>query len=211
MLIPGDTIIDELRAYGRCVQGVLHVGAHDCEEMPFYNSLGIPAENIIWIDALQNKVNEAKARGIPNVFQAIITDKDDQSVTFHVSNNIQSSSIFDFGTHAQYYPGIRYTNTIQTTTTTLDTFFTKHGLDPSVYDFWNFDIQGAEMLALQGATNALKHAYALYLEVNVEEVYKGCARLHELDKFLYENGFVRIKTEITGMGWGDALYLKLHP
>ena len=91
---------------------------------------------------------------------------------------------------------------------TLDTFFQRQQLDPSQYDFWNFDIQGAEMLALKGAPKALRHAKALYLEVNTEEVYKGCAKMDELDAFLTPLGFKRVITEITPFGWGDALYVK---
>lgn len=208
MLIHGDIIQECLRTYDIQIAGALHIGAHDCEEMSFYNCMNISENSIIWIDALQHKVDEAQKRGVPNVFHAVITDKDDQIVTFHVSNNGQSSSVLEFGTHADMYPDIHYTHAFQATTTTIDTFFNKHTLDPSKYDFWNFDIQGAEMLALQGGSHAIQYAKAIYLEVNIDELYKGCARLHEVDTFLHNHGFHRVTIEMTEMGWGDALYLR---
>ena len=200
--------MEALAKAGIMPKGVLHVGAHECEELPFYQRLGIAKDNMIWIDAIQSKVQQAQARGVPNVFQAVVTDKDNDTVTFKVTNNVQSSSILDFGTHAKHHPHVHFVSESKETTVTLDTFFERQQLDPSRYDFWNFDIQGAEMLALKGATNALKYAKALYLEVNTEEVYKGCAKMEELDTFLGSIGFRRVLTDITQFGWGDALYVR---
>lgn len=208
MLIPGNIVIQILKSKGISVSGALHIGAHDCEEMQFYNNMGISANKVVWIDAIQEKVDQAKSRHIPNVYQAVITDKDDQTVTFHVSNNVQSSSILEFGSHAKHHPNVRFVRDVELQTVTVDTFFQRNGLNPANYDFWNFDIQGAEMLALIGATHALQYPKALYLEVNTEEVYKGCAKMDEIDTLLGSLGFTRVKTDITGAGWGDALYIR---
>jgi hypothetical protein len=206
MLIKQELVIEALARAGIRPNGVLHVGAHECEELPFYERLGVSKESMVWIDAVQSKVQQAQARGVPNVFQAVVTDKDDAIVTFKVTNNVQSSSILDFGTHAKHHPWVYFVSQSEEKTVTLDTFFQRQSLDPSRYDFWNFDIQGAELLALKGGIDALKHAKALYLEVNTEEVYKGCAKLEELDAFLV--GFKRVITDITPHGWGDALYVR---
>ena len=88
-------------------------------------------------------------------------------------------------------------------------------IDFTKLNFWNFDIQGAELLALKGAGDLLKYADALYLEVNTEEVYKNCARLNEMDDFLKDKGFMRVALSIykngSGIedGWGDALYMRI--
>jgi len=208
MLIKQETVMEALAKASIMPKGVLHVGAHECEELPFYQRLGISKDNMVWIDAIQSKVQQAQARGIPNVFKAVVTDKDDDTVTFKITNNVQSSSILDFGTHADSYPWVHFISQSEEKTVTLDTFFERQQLDPSRYDFWNFDIQGAEMLALKGATGALKYAKVLYLEVNTQEVYKGCAKLEELDAFLLNMGFKRVLTDITPHGWGDALYVR---
>ena len=52
--------------------GAFHVGAHDCEELSFYNNIEIKDNNIIWIDAINSLVLRAKSRGIQNIYNAII-------------------------------------------------------------------------------------------------------------------------------------------
>jgi hypothetical protein len=189
------------------IKGCFHVGAHDCEELPIYNNFGIKTEDIIWVDALSFKVEQSIARGIPNVYHAVITDKDDEDVVFNVANNIQSSSILEFGTHATEHPQVVFVDKIHQKSITIDTFFKRNNLDASKYDFWNFDIQGAELLALKGATETIKHAKVLYLEVNSKELYKDCALINEIDEFLAPLGFKRVLTNMTIHKWGDALYI----
>ena len=199
---------DEIRAVtDLAFTGVLHIGAHECEEIPFYEKLHVPT--VIWMDAMKDKVDQAIARGIPNVYHAVVTDQDDQEVTFHVANNGQSSSVLEFGTHSVEHPWVTYVQEIKQKTVTIDSFFARNGIDPSLYTFWNFDIQGAELMALQGATHAIQYAKALYLEVNEKELYQGCALLPELDAFLQTKGFRRVLTRMTEHGWGDALYLRI--
>jgi hypothetical protein len=191
------------------IKGVFHVGAHDCEELLFYNSFGVKNEDIVWIDAVESKVTDATNRGIVNVYNALITDKDDEDIYFNVSNNIQSSSILEFGTHSHEHPWVVYTDKVLKKSITVDTFFEKNDLDASEYNFWNFDIQGAELIALKGATKSLQYVKALYLEVNEKELYKNCALIDEIDEFLSKHNFKRVLTKFTQHGWGDALYLKL--
>ena len=189
------------------ISGSFHIGAHECEELSFYHKMGIKNEDIIWIDAIHSKVIEAQNRGIQNVYNEIITDKDDQDIVFNISNNFQSSSVLDFGTHLQEHPGIIYTDKIYGKSITIDTFFERNNKDASIYNFWNFDIQGAELMALKGATQSIKYAKAIYLEVNVKELYKNCGLINEIDNFLLQYNFKRVLTNITKHGWGDALYI----
>jgi len=207
MLISFDEINKILLSKKMNINGSLHIGAHECEELTFYNQLGLKKEDIIWIDAIPSKVNDAKNRGIPNVFNAVITDKDDEEVTFNISNNVQSSSVLELGTHLQEHPWVVYVDQIKQKSITIDTFFERNNIDASKYNFWNFDIQGAELLALKGATQSIKYAKALYLEVNEKELYKKCGLIGEIDEFLLEYNFKRVLTNITEHGWGDALYI----
>jgi hypothetical protein len=211
MLFKQETVIQALHDHGITPKGVLHIGAHECEELPFYERIGVPKEQMVWVDAVQDKVNQATARGVPNVFKAVVTDKDDDTVTFRLTNNVQSSSVLEFGTHSKHHGWVHFVGETKETTVTVDTFLQRHNLDARKYDFWNFDIQGVELLALKGATKALDHVKALYLEVNIEEVYKGCARMNEIDEFLGVRGFKRVITHMTEYGWGDAMYVKIAP
>lgn len=191
------------------IKGVLHIGAHDCEELPFYRDyLNVLPDNIYWVDAIPFKVEECKRKNIPNVYQAIITDADNKQVSFNISNNIQSSSIFEFNTHAKEHPSVHYVNKFVSTSTTIDSFFKQHGIDPTRINFWNLDIQGCELLALKGGCESIKYADVLYLEVNEQELYKDCGLIQDLDEFLAFHNFQRILTKMTPHGWGDAIYMK---
>lgn len=208
MYIPVDIIMKILESMRIKVKGSLHVGAHNCEEIQIYNQMGLSNNDIVWIDAMHSKVVEAKHRGIPNVYQAVVSDQDDQDVKFNVSNNGQSSSILEFQTHAYQHPEVRFVSSSIEKTTTIDTFFSRNNLDASKYNFWNFDIQGAELLALKGASNSIQYADAIYLEVNEEYLYKDCALIGEIDTFLNAKGFIRVHTVMTQWKWGDALYVR---
>ena len=207
MLIPFSDINTILLSRNISVKGAFHIGAHDCEELFFYRNLNLPPESIVWIDAIEKKVQQAKARGVPNVFHAVVTDVDDAPITFNVSNNVESSSVLEFGTHSQEHPWVVYVDKVQQQSVTVDTFFERNGLDASKYNFWNFDIQGAELMALRGAVKSIQHAKAIYLEVNEKELYKGCGLIGEIDAFLARYNFKRVLTNMTGHGWGDALYV----
>ena len=208
MLIPGDRVIEILKDNNIDIKGVLHIGAHKCEEMHFYNTVGLVAENIIWIDALPNKVSDAKERGIPNVYHAVVTDKDDDIVKFNVANNGESSSVLEFGTHSAEHPHVHYVSSIEQSTVTIDTFAERNKLDLSQCHFWNLDIQGAELMALRGGLNAIQYAKVIYLEVNVNELYVGCGLIGDVHAFLINQGFLLKGSEITRHGWGDALYIR---
>ena len=188
------------------VNGSFHIGAHECEELAFYNKLGIKNEDVVWIDAIPSKVNEAKKRGIPNVYNAVITDNNDDDIIFNVSNNVQSSSVLEFGTHSQEHPSVVYVSKLHAKSITIDTFFERNNINASKYNFLNFDIQGAELMALKGATQSIKYAKAIYLEVNEKELYKKCGLINEIDIFLSKYKFKRVLTKMTSHGWGDALY-----
>lgn len=208
MLISHNDILRILQENNIHIFGALHIGAHECEEIPFYRTLGLQLKDIVWIDAIQGKVQQATHRNIPNVYHATITDKDDKIVDFHVSNNAQSSSVLQLGTHLQEHPNIFYMCSVSQVSITIPTFFTRNNLDPSKYNFWNFDIQGAELMALRGADSCIKHVDVMYLEVNEKELYQGCGLITEIDDFLQKHGFKRVLTAITAHGWGDALYIR---
>jgi hypothetical protein len=207
MLISFEEINKILLSKNINISGSFHIGAHDCEELQFYNNLGLKNEDVVWIDAIPSKVFEAINRGIPNVYNAVITDKDDEEIIFNVSNNVQSSSILEFETHSQEHPSVVYVDKIYQKSITVDTFFERNNIDASKYNFWNFDIQGAELLALKGSIQSIKYAKALYLEVNEKELYKNCGLISEIDMFLSEYNFKRVLTNMTSHGWGDALYV----
>lgn len=211
MLISKDELINIFNKYNirlDSINGVLHIGAHECEELSLYEELGVKRNNIVWIDGNNDKVHEAQHKGIPNVYYGVIADIDNKEVEFNITNNGQSSSILDFGSHSRHHPHVHFIGKQIHKTSTIDTFFKNNNLDMTKYNFWNFDIQGAELMALKGAKEAINYATAMYLEVNSEEVYKNCGLINEIDDFLSQYGFKRVLTKMTEYGWGDALYIR---
>jgi FkbM family methyltransferase len=201
MLIPLDNLV---KKYNINFKGILHVGAHECEELKDYERY-ISREKILWIEALPEKVEISKSRypGI-NIENAIASDTV-ESVTFKVSNNGQSSSILDFGLHSHYHPQVHYVTTFQGTTTLLKDILPKYDIN---YNFLNLDIQGAELKALKGMDQYLDKVDYIYTEVNSDYVYKDCALIGELDDYLSRFGLTRVETQWTDYKWGDAFYIR---
>jgi FkbM family methyltransferase len=190
------------------ITGILHIGAHECEELNDYIKYVNP-NNIYWVEAQQEKVNLMKSRNISNIYSAIIDDVDDKDVTLNISNNGQSSSILEFGTHLQHHPDVQYIGKIQGKTKRLDTLIEKNSIPIDKLNFLNLDIQGVELRALRSMEKYLKHVNYIYTEVNTDYVYKDCNLVGEIDDYLKEFGFKRVATRMAGnAGWGDALYIK---
>ena len=62
MLFNTQEIINALNKCGVKINGVLHVGAHDCQEIGFYNN-DLNVKDIVWIDALESKVKQGLQNG----------------------------------------------------------------------------------------------------------------------------------------------------
>jgi len=60
MLIGFSEINTQLSLYNITLTGVLHLGAHECEELGFYHQMGLANSDIIWIDANQSKVSASR-------------------------------------------------------------------------------------------------------------------------------------------------------
>lgn len=209
MLIPFEQVYRFIQSSGNIIKGVLHLGAHECEEKEYYNKAGISDNQIIWIDGNKNLVDSMKSKNFNNIYHALI-DNEEKLVEFKITNNGQSSSILDLGTHADLYPHIVVTENQKLYTTRLDKFFESNNIDPSKYDFWNLDIQGTELRALKSAEKYLKYVNYIYTEANTKEVYKGCALLPEMDEYLKQHGFARLAfQEYENHGWGDAFYVRV--
>lgn len=208
MLIPFSQVYGYLKSQGQGISGILHVGAHECEERIDYNREGINDSVIYWVEGNKDKVEEMKEKNIPNIFHALV-DIEQRDVEFNITNNGQSSSILPLDTHSKHYPHITVSEKRKMRTTTLKKLIEENSFPIETLNFWNFDIQGAELLALKGAEEYLKYAKYIYIEVNVETLYSGCALLPELDDFLSSKGFQRVGIKLVEQGWGDALYIRV--
>ena len=202
MLISLDELIQK---YNIQFKGILHVGAHECEELNDYEKY-LSRDKILWIEALPDKVVLCKEK-YPNILieNAIVSDTV-ENVRFNISNNGQSSSILDFGLHSHFHPHVHYIGHFVSETKLLNDILPKYNIE---FNFLNFDIQGAELKALKGMEEYLNKVDYLYTEVNSDYVYKDCALIKELDEYLLKFGLHRVETRWCGQcKWGDAFYIR---
>ncbi len=188
-------------------KGIIHVGAHTAEELDAYNERGI--KHVIWIEAnpslIPQLVKKVDKFGHKVICEAV-NDIDDQVVKFNITNNVQSSSLLELGTHKVEHPHIFVEKTIQVRTRRLDTIINESKVDMTQYDFLNLDIQGVELNAIKSLGIYLDQIKYIYTEVNKAQLYDGCNLVDDMTNFLSSKGFKLITISWTQYGWGDAFY-----
>lgn len=196
MLLDLDKII---KKYNLKINGILHIGAHKCEELPIYNNLNI--NNVIWIDA--NPKLSAK-----NIHNFVCSNTDKGYSSLHITNNSDSSTIYNFDSHLEKYPDIYVKETILVPNKTIDTFYKEQNIPKDYANMLVLCIQGSELLALQGMNNTLKYYDAIITKVNYGYVYKNNTLIKEMDDFLIRKNFKRVEVKWTEKDWGQAFYIK---
>jgi FkbM family methyltransferase len=191
-------------------KGAIHVGAHEGQEREFYKRMGF--EKVIWFEPnkdlmsrLIENISEFKYHKYYNVGIHDIL----KSAKLHISNNDgQSSSILELGKHAKYHPDVVYVEDQDIQLERMDEFLEKNKIDINEYNFLNVDVQGVELNVIKSFGKQIRKMDYIYLEVNDEELYKGCALLPEIDDYLRKYGFIRLGIKMTKCHWGDAFYKK---
>lgn len=192
--------------YNIKLKGILHVGAHECEEIGDYLCY-LPVNKILWVEAMKDKVDTIKqlSNNVVLIEHAVVSDKI-ENVKFNISNNGQSSSFLDFGTHEKNHPHVWFIDSFEAETKLLKDIICKYDIE---FNFINLDIQGAELKALKGMEEHLNNIDYIYTEVNDDYVYKNCALVSEIDEYLKKFGFERVETQwCSDYKWGDAFYVK---
>lgn len=206
MYIPIHEIISRHHAD---IKGILHLGAHLGEEAKDYHDAGI--DRVIWVEGNPSLVSQLKenvaAYSQNQVFNLLVSDKDNAAVNFNVTEFSQSSSILELGITKEIH-GTNVIEKIPLTAHRIDSFFRDNNLNIEAYNFVNIDLQGYELIALKSMGRLLDNVDWVYTEVNVKSLYKNCALLYQVDNFLLKKGFVRVQTYMTTHFWGDALYVR---
>lgn len=184
------------------IKGVIHIGAHFGEEYELYKSLNIKNLHFFepvpsTFEILKNNVKDAK---LYNVALGNISGEIEMNI--ETANQGQSNSILEPDIHLKQYPHITFNNKIKVKINKLDEF------NISNCNIINIDVQGFELEVFKGSVNTLDKIDYIISEVNREEVYKNCANVHLLDKFLNKYNFKRMETNWEGVSWGDAFYQK---
>ncbi len=199
--------VSELSKYWNIAPtGVLHVGAHLGEEASDYEKFGWAP--VIWVEAQPSLVKVLNSKLDPSkhkVIEAAIWEEGGVPLKLHIASNSQSTSLLNFGTHADSYPDITFVSEIEVITKRLDSVIKPDEMP----NFINLDIQGVELPAIKSLGKLLLSVDYIYTEVNKMEVYEGCTLVKDLDDYLLVNGFRRATTRwYLKEGWGDALYIR---
>lgn len=200
-----------MRRHGVTPRGVIHVGAHQAGELDEYLRMGFT--KIFYVEANPALIPalRIKAAAHPGkVFVAHAAASDiDGVVLLRITSMDQSSSILPLGEHLEIYPSIREVSQVEVRSRRLDTLMAEEGLSPADFNFLNLDIQGAELMALRGASSLLVGISAVNTEVNLKELYQGAALLGELEEHMASAGFNRAAMVTPWHpAWGDAFYVR---
>lgn len=194
------------------ISNIIHVGAHLGEESASYSDNNI--NKVIWIEGNEDLIEQLnhnlKSRSNDVILNYLIGQENGKEVCFHISNNGQSSSILEFGTHSKNHPEVKYIEKKIRKTYRLDYIIESENINPKDFNFLNLDIQGCELDAIKSYEKYLINVDYIYTEVNSDYVYKNCSLIGEMDLYLSKFGFSRKETHWVGnFNWGDALYVKV--
>jgi len=189
-------------------RGIIHIGAHEGQELDEYLAMRLAPILLIEPNPQVFERLTARSQKLPEAMAVRCAVADfDGMTTLNVTNFDQSSSLLHLKRHRELYPKIEETHQVSVPCRRLDSLLDELKLAGSSFNLLHIDIQGAEVLALRGAIKTLQYIQALRIEVNVVEMYEGCPLLADVDAFLANYGFKRVRAEIYHGAWGDAAYV----
>lgn len=195
---------DLVNFWGVKPKNVLHIGAHNAEELEAYTKHNW--NQVTWVEAQPDKIEYLKKK-LPvhhKLIEAAVWNESGISLELKVMTNTESTSLLNLGTHASEHPSVTLNYEIPIKTQVLNDLIPLN----ETPDLITLDIQGAELKALEGFGTRIRDVRWIYCEVNKDYLYEGCCLVSDLDTYLEKFGFKRIVTRWTYHGWGDALFVQ---
>jgi FkbM family methyltransferase len=198
-------------------QGVIDIGANKGDwSRPMRNLF--PDTKLLLLEASPR--HDAKLKEVVSELGnaeykiAVLSDEDNEKVSFFQGGNTGNSMFLENSKH--------YTNdkAVERTTSRLDTIVANSLLKQDkdiVIDIIKADVQGVELVVLQGATKTLAEATFVQFEASTIEYNVWGSCLYQVDAFSRSHGFFiynmgdltynpALKTK--GVGQYDVLYIK---
>jgi FkbM family methyltransferase len=141
------------------------------------------------------------------------------TATFYLSsgkpNNTSESDEWDYGNKSssllppsekmrEHTEWLQFKDTLEVVTERLDTLCEREKVD--IIDFIHMDVQGAELMVLQGAGGMINRIKAVWMEVEAVELYKGQPLKSDVEQFMLANDFICVKSTVGAVA-GDQLYV----
>ncbi len=196
------------------VIGIIHVGAHRGEEVERYADMG--AKTVIWVEPnpelfkeMETFLTKTQCSVTSHAFEYAVSDVDHDNVDFHLY----------YGPDAGFMRGNKGCSSLlkakgrfeswHQETITIDTLLTENDFKYSDFQLLNLDVQGAEFLALKGASEVLNHVKYVTTEATWQNPdYVGNVMYDELKSFLESKGFIETEIINHGPDWGDVLFVR---
>ena len=200
-------ILEQLKERGIFIniKGCILIGAHHGQEYELYKHFGI--KNLLFYEALEENFKVLTEGVGPEVdLRNVALGNTSGTVEMFLEDRGMSSSILEPAYHLKQYPQIEFNRKAEVNITSRD----DEDFDRNKFNFINRDVQGYELEVFKGATKTLESVDLIIAEINKEEMYKDCAKVGDLDKYLQDFGFQRIFEywQQDGGTYGDGLYLK---
>jgi FkbM family methyltransferase len=205
-------------------RGVIHVGAHEGQEVESYLACGF--RKILLIEANPEIAAGLRARfhGRPEVAVHAFAAADvDAELTLHVhtsrSGSVEPASLLELKDFKKYVTTLHTPRTVQVRGRRLDSFVAEEGIALADYNLLTVDVQGAELKVFAGARGVLAAMHGVLSEVNVIEMYDGGAVEPQIVEFLARAGFRRAKATYHELyneaerrpAWREVLFLRADP
>jgi FkbM family methyltransferase len=116
----------------------------------------------------------------------------------------KSSSLLEPNLTMEVLPWLEFNESIEVETNTIDNYCTNK--DIKNIDFIHMDVQGAELMVLEGAKSKINKIKMIWLEVEKIELYKNQPLKNDVENFLMKNGFTKIKDTVNHIS-GDQLWV----
>jgi FkbM family methyltransferase len=198
----------------------LGLGTHPYDALMRY----CPVE-IIGFDPLQDKLAlRAEAEGSQNLTLLPYAVGDGGRHILHINNDDATSSLFPLNRegnqHFNHLSELRTVRTEPMETRRLDDLLLGQPID-----YLKIDVQGGELLVLQGAENTLKNTASIHCEVEFYPIYEGQPLFSDIFSFLVSRGFYFVDFKNVGLGrytclnsrkiesqdmmlWADSLFFR---
>jgi len=117
----------------------------------------------------------------------------------------KSSSLLAPAKTKEVHSWLKFENEIRVETSTLKQFCLEKNI--SVIDFIHMDVQGAELMVLEGAEDFINCINMIWLEVEAVELYKGQPLKNDVENFMHANGFIKLEDTVYTTA-GDQFWAK---
>lgn len=183
--------LPKLDQFLKDVTGIVHIGAHRGSERHFYESLDL---KVVWVEAdPQTYARLTKnIKGYPNqqAINILVSNVAQDDTPFNrASNGGASSSMLAFQDHAKAFPDVTMVDELRLRALPFQQIAAENNLELKQYQGLVIDVQGAELMVLEGFGDALQNFNYIKLEASDFPAYEGGATMEQLTSYLNSHGF----------------------